>query len=62
MRTLVGPLPLDAVSAQGRLQHLRAVQLPANSQPERLAAVGWIDQPDGRMLLAAQSPAAGCGN
>jgi len=60
VRTLVGPLPLQPPRGQRRLQHLQAVLLPPNSRAERLAAVGWVERADGRMLLAAQSPAAGC--
>jgi hypothetical protein len=58
VRALVGPLPL--AGTQRKLQHLNAVLLPPNGHAERLAAVGWIERADGRMLAAAQSPAAGC--
>lgn len=60
VRTVIGPLPLDLPAGQDRLQHLRAVLMPPNSQPDRLAAVAWVQRADGRMLMAAQSPAAGC--
>jgi hypothetical protein len=58
VRALVGPLPL--ANTRRKLQHLNAVLLPPNAHAERLAAVGWIERADGRMLAAAQSPAAGC--
>ncbi|MEW6706814.1 MAG: hypothetical protein AB1430_18355 [Pseudomonadota bacterium] len=60
VRTLVGPLPLQAAARERRVQHLRAVLLPPNSRAERLAAAGWVERADGRILIAAQSPAAGC--
>jgi hypothetical protein len=60
VRTVVGPLMLQPSAGQRRLQHLRAVLLPPNSHADRLAAVGWIERADGKMLLAAESPAAGC--
>lgn len=60
VRAVVGPLPLDARAGEHTVSHLRAVRLPPNSQPERLAAVGWVEQDDGRVLLATQSPYGHC--
>lgn len=60
VRNVIGPLPLEFTAGSRSVQHLRAVTLPPNSHAERLAAVGWIARPDGQVLMAAQSAAAGC--
>lgn len=54
VRGLVGPLPLAGRQAT---THLRALRLPENSRPERLAARAWIETADGRILRMA---ADGC--
>lgn len=56
VRALAGPLSLAPASAKAPLQHLVAVRLPANGDPARFAAVGWIETADRRVLLAAASP------
>lgn len=61
VRAVVGPLTLDVRDGHHTVNHLQAVRLPANSQPERLAAVGWVERADGQVLLAAQSPFGHCG-
>ncbi len=55
VRALVGPLPLRMAAGTRTLNHLRAVLLPSNSQADRLAAVGWVQGADGRLLAATQS-------
>jgi hypothetical protein len=60
VRALAGPLSLERPAGKAPLQHLLAVRLPANGDPARFAAVGWLETPDHRVLLAAQSPPAGC--
>jgi hypothetical protein len=59
VRALVGPLPLDFSRDGQSVHHLRALRLPADSQPERLAAVGWIED-GGQMLMASQSVPDDC--
>lgn len=60
VRALAGPLSLERPAGKAPLQHLLAVRLPANGDPARFAAVGWLETPDHRVLLAAQSPPARC--
>jgi hypothetical protein len=60
VRTLVGPLPLQGAANGRKFEHLRAVLLPANGHVERLAAAGWVQRADGRMIVAAESPGPGC--
>lgn len=50
VRTLVGPLPLDALPAEHAVRHLRAVRVPANAKAERLSVVAWVETPAGRVL------------
>jgi len=60
VRAVAGPLVLPQPAQRDRLHHLVAVRLPASAQPERLAAVGWVQAPGGQVLLAAQSAQPGC--
>jgi hypothetical protein len=61
VRTLVGPLTLDELHTQRRVDHLRAVRVPAGSKPERLVGVGWVQSPDGRMLALGAAKREQCG-
>ncbi|HET9645405.1 MAG TPA: hypothetical protein VFP68_19080 [Burkholderiaceae bacterium] len=58
VRAVIGPLPLDSSRDSG-VHHLRALRLPPNSQAERLAAAGWIEDA-GQMLIASQSVPDDC--
>ncbi|MDT7836431.1 hypothetical protein [Aquabacterium sp. OR-4] len=53
VRSVAGPLPLQALRAGQPLSHLQALRWPAGAQPERLRARGWIEAADGRMLAMA---------
>lgn len=60
VRALAGPLTLSPPPGRTLLKHLVAVRLPDNARPERFAAVGWIADARGAVLLAADSTAPGC--
>jgi hypothetical protein len=53
LRSVAGPLPLEALAVGRPLAHLRALHWPEGAQPVRLQARGWIEAPDGRMLAVA---------
>ena len=53
VRSLAGPLPLDALPAGQPLTHLRALRWPASAEPTRLQARAWIEAPDGTILAVA---------
>ena len=56
VRSVAGPLPVDAPGARlGRqpLSHLRALRWPAGTEPTRLQARAWIEGPDGTILAVA---------
>ncbi len=56
VRSVAGPLPLDALNAlqPGQpMTHLRALRWPASAEPTRLQARGWIEGPDGTILATA---------
>jgi hypothetical protein len=53
VRSVIGPLPLDGLAQGRKVDHLRAVRVPANVSPERLAVVGWLETPAGRVLAVA---------
>ena len=53
VRSLAGPLPLDALPAAQPLTHLRALRWPAAAEPTRLQARAWIEGPDGTILAVA---------
>jgi hypothetical protein len=60
VRAVVGPFGLAPPAGQERLLQVYAVRVPANAQPERLGAVGWIERRDGQVLMATQSPVGAC--
>lgn len=60
VRTVVGPLSLDGLAERRKVDHLRAVRLPETAKPERLAAIGWIETPAGRVLAIAARDDAAC--
>lgn len=53
MRTVAGPLDLDALRVNGRVQVLRALRWPDTAQPARLRARAWIESPDGAIVVMA---------
>ncbi len=53
VRSVAGPLPLDAGRPGQPISHLRALRWPASAEPTRLQARAWIEAPDGRLLLVA---------
>ena len=53
VRSLAGPLPLEALPAGQPLTHLRALRWPASAEPTRLQARAWIEAPDGTILAVA---------
>ena len=53
VRSLAGPLTLDALPAGQPLTHLRALRWPASAEPTRLQARAWIEGPDGTILAVA---------
>jgi hypothetical protein len=57
VRTVIGPLPLDGLAQGRKVDHLRAARFPEAARPERLAAVGWLETPAGRVLAVASSRA-----
>ena len=63
VRSVAGPLPLDAMrpapgSKRPRIGHLRAMRWPDSAQPERLQARAWLEAADGAMLAVASSRCA----
>ena len=53
VRSVAGPLALDAAPAGQALTHLRALRWPASAEPTRLQARAWIEAPDGTILAVA---------
>lgn len=53
VRSVAGPLPLDGARSPRGLRHLRALRWPETARPTRLQARGWVEGPDGRMLVVA---------
>lgn len=63
VRAVAGPLSLQRPPGKAPLQHLVAVRLPANGEPGRFAAAGWVDSGSGaerHTWLAAESAPADC--
>ena len=57
VRTVAGPLPLQALHQGKALSDLRALRWPDGALPERLQARAWIEAADGRFIAVA---AGGC--
>lgn len=53
VRSVAGPLPLEALRSGRATSHLRALRWPETAQPTRLQARGWIEAPDGALLAIA---------
>lgn len=53
VRSVAGPLPLQALRAGRPMSHLQALRWPEGAQPDRLRARGWLESPDGRVLAMA---------
>jgi len=60
VRAIVGPMGLGELASLPKIEHLRAVAVPAGSRADRLASVAWIETPEGRAITAAVSPPAEC--
>ena len=60
VRAVVGPLPLDELASQAKVQHFRATRLPEAARADRLGSVGWVESAQGNVIAAAQSPMGGC--
>jgi hypothetical protein len=60
VRTVIGPLGLDALAKREPAEHLRAVRLPETGKSERLASVGWVEAANGRVIAVGHSMAAHC--
>ncbi len=52
---VAGPLSLVGLAGRRELVHRFAMRLPPTAQPERLAAAGWVQTPQGEVVAAAQS-------
>lgn len=57
---VAGPIALAGLATRRELAHWFAIRLPDTAQPERLAAVGWLQTAQGEVIAAAQSEAADC--
>jgi hypothetical protein len=55
VRTVIGPLPLTGLAQGHSVDYLRAARVPDNVKAERIAAVGWLETPAGRVLSVASS-------
>ena len=53
VRSVAGPLPLNALRTDRAMSHLSALRWPETAQPTRLQARGWIEGPDGALLAIA---------
>lgn len=58
VRALAGPLVLDGAAES--VVHLLALRLPQGAKAERLAAVGWIEAPSGRVVALARAGSPDC--
>ncbi|MFN0183796.1 MAG: hypothetical protein ACKVQR_08270 [Aquabacterium sp.] len=56
VRSVAGPLNLDAATPGRPLRHLQSLSWPETAQPQRLSARGWVERPDGRVLAVAGGP------
>ena len=50
VRSVAGPLSLQALRPGKALDHLAAMRWPEGAQIDRLQARGWVEAPDGRLL------------
>lgn len=53
VRSVAGPLPLNALRSDRAMSHLSALRWPETAQPTRLQARGWIEGPHGALLAIA---------
>lgn len=60
VRAQVGPLSLDGLRVGGPVEHFRAIRLPETAKPERLAAVGWVERAEQRVIAISASPSVAC--
>lgn len=60
VRSVVGPLALDALAQREPVEHLRAVRVPETGQAERLATVGWVEAANGRVIALGHGVTRGC--
>ena len=60
VRSVAGPLSLEELSTERTVRHFRAMRLPGNARPDRLASVGWVETAQGVVIAATQSAGANC--
>ena len=53
VRTVAGPLSLQAMADKRHVSHLGALRWPETAQPSRLQARAWVESADGRILAIA---------
>lgn len=58
VRSIAGPLPLDA--GEAIVTHLHAFRIPQGSKPARLTAIGWVESSAGAVLAAARVEPDNC--
>jgi hypothetical protein len=59
VRALAGPLLLDG--ALTSTSHLHALRIPPGARPERLAGVGWVEGPSGKVIALTTATRDNCG-
>jgi hypothetical protein len=59
VRAVVGPLPLEGL-ARRPIDHLRTVAVPKTGNPDRLAALGWVETVKGRVIAVGRGPIPDC--
>ncbi len=58
VRALAGPLPLDR--DRPSTDHLHALRIPLGARAERLAAVGWVEGPSGKVIALTTASRGNC--
>ncbi len=58
VRSVAGPLPLQALRPDRPLTHLNALRWPDGASPEGLHARAWVEAADGRILAVAAAHCA----
>ncbi len=58
VRALAGPLMLD--KDRPSTDHLRALRIPPGARPARLAAVGWVEDPSGKVIALNTATRGSC--
>ncbi len=60
VRAVAGPMGLDELATEPKIEHLRAVRVPPSSRADRLASVAWVATASGEVIAATRSPPAEC--